>query len=50
MTNNLHPLLVTGIHRSGTSWIGRMLAAGGGLTYANEPLSVSTVRVCWVWK
>ncbi len=41
MTNNLHPLLVTGIHRSGTSWIGRMLAAGGGLTYANEPLSVS---------
>ena len=34
-------LLVTGIHRSGTSWVGRMLAAGGGLTYANEPLSVS---------
>jgi hypothetical protein len=35
------PILVTGIHRSATSWIGRMLAAGGGLTYANEPLSVS---------
>jgi hypothetical protein len=35
------PLLVTGIHRSGTTWVGRMLAAGGGLTYANEPLSVS---------
>ena len=35
------PLLVTGIHRSATSWVGRMLAAGGGLTYANEPLSVS---------
>jgi hypothetical protein len=35
------PLLVTGAHRSGTTWVGRMLAAGGGLTYANEPLSVS---------
>lgn len=35
------PLLVTGIHRSGTRWVGRILAAGGGLTYANEPLSVS---------
>lgn len=39
--NNKSPLLVTGIHRSGTSWVGRMLAAGGGLTYVNEPLSVS---------
>lgn len=40
MTNKLPPLLVTGIHRSGTTWIGKMLAAVGGLTYANEPLSV----------
>jgi hypothetical protein len=39
--NNSSPLLVTGIHRSSTSWIGRMLAASGNLTYANEPLSVS---------
>jgi hypothetical protein len=38
---NDKPVLVAGIHRSGTSWVGRMLAAGGGLTYANEPLSVS---------
>lgn len=35
------PLLVTGAHRTGTSWVGRMLAASGNLTYANEPLSVS---------
>jgi hypothetical protein len=35
------PLLVTGIHRSGTSWVGRMLAAAGHLLYVNEPLSVS---------
>ncbi|HVN17005.1 MAG TPA: sulfotransferase [Anaerolineales bacterium] len=42
MTQTIHrPLLVTGAHRSGTSWIGKMLAAVGNFTYANEPLSVS---------
>ena len=40
MTNKPSHLLVTGIHRSGTTWIGKMLAAAGGLTYANEPLNV----------
>ena len=40
MTAKPSHLLVTGIHRSGTTWIGKMLAASGGLTYANEPLSV----------
>lgn len=39
--SNQSPILVTGIHRGSTSWIGRMLAASGGLTYVNEPLSVS---------
>ncbi len=38
---NKRPILVTGAHRSGTSWVGRMLDASGNLTYANEPLSVS---------
>jgi hypothetical protein len=33
-------LLVTGIHRSGTTWVGRMLAAVGNTTYVNEPLSL----------
>ncbi len=33
------PLLVTGLPRSGTSWAGKMLAAGGGLVYVNEPLN-----------
>lgn len=33
------PVLVTGLPRSGTSWAGRMLAAGGDLTYVNEPLN-----------
>lgn len=33
------PILVTGAHRSGTTWIGKMLAAGG-FAYVSEPLNV----------
>lgn len=33
------PVLVTGLPRSGTSWTGRMLAAGRELVYVNEPLN-----------
>ncbi|MEU4230223.1 sulfotransferase [Nonomuraea sp. NPDC026600] len=33
------PILVTGLPRSGTSWTGKMLAAGGDLVYVNEPLN-----------
>ncbi|MCA2186846.1 sulfotransferase [Nonomuraea cavernae] len=33
------PILVTGLPRSGTSWTGKMLAAGGELVYVNEPLN-----------
>ncbi|MDH2428751.1 sulfotransferase [Sphaerisporangium sp. TRM90804] len=33
------PILVTGLPRSGTSWAGRMLAAGGEVVYVNEPLN-----------
>ncbi|WP_327106733.1 sulfotransferase [Nonomuraea glycinis] len=33
------PVLVTGLPRSGTSWAGKMLAAGGELVYVNEPLN-----------
>ncbi len=32
-------MLVTGLPRSGTSWTGKMLAAGGDLVYVNEPLN-----------
>ena len=34
------PILVTGAHRSGTTWVGKMLAAGGDLAYISEPLNV----------
>jgi hypothetical protein len=32
-------ILVTGSHRSGTTWVGRMLAVAPGVAYLHEPLS-----------
>jgi hypothetical protein len=32
--------LVCGAHRTGTTWVGKMLAAGGETTYISEPLNV----------
>jgi len=34
------PVLVTGMHRSGTSWLGAMLSASGRFIDVQEPLSV----------
>lgn len=36
---NDQPILVTGAHRSGTTWVGKMLAAAG-TAYISEPLNV----------
>jgi sulfotransferase family protein len=33
------PILVTGMHRSGTTWVGRMLAASREAVYFHEPLN-----------
>jgi hypothetical protein len=33
------PLLVTGLPRSGTSWVGKMLEASDEVVYVNEPLN-----------
>ena len=33
------PILVTGAHRSGTTWVGKMLAASGRYAYVSEPLN-----------
>ncbi len=33
------PILVTGTHRAGTTWVGRTLTASGETAYINEPLS-----------
>lgn len=34
------PILVTGSHRSGTTWVGKMLAADADTAYISEPLNV----------
>jgi hypothetical protein len=36
----LPPILITGTHRSGTTWIGKMLAANPSTAYISEPLNV----------
>ena len=33
------PVLVTGMMRTGTTWVGRMLCASGRLSYISEPLN-----------
>lgn len=37
---NLTPILVTGAHRTGTTWAGKMLAADADTAYISEPLNV----------
>ncbi len=37
--SNTQPILVTGAHRSGTTWVGKMLA-GPQVAYISEPLNV----------
>ena len=39
MSDIVHPILVTGTHRSGTTWIGKMLAADSSTAYISEPLN-----------
>tara|TARA_Y100001956_G_scaffold55672_1_gene54656 strand:+ start:136 stop:1101 length:966 start_codon:yes stop_codon:yes gene_type:complete len=34
------PILVTGSHRSGTTWVGKTLARADGVYYVNEPFNV----------
>lgn len=52
--NSLTPVLVTGTHRSGTTWVGKMLAADAMTAYISEPLNVlhrpgvfHTKVTCW---
>lgn len=34
------PILVTGAHRTGTTWVGKMLTASGQAAYISEPLNI----------
>lgn len=36
----VRPILVTGAHRTGTTWVGRLLAAEPSIAYISEPLNV----------
>lgn len=36
----LPPIVVTGAHRSSTTWVGKMLTANRGYVYVSEPLNV----------
>src|SRR4051812_34732068 len=36
------PILVTGAHRSGTTWVGKMLALAPGIGYIHEPFNPLT--------
>jgi len=38
--NGHAPILVTGAHRTGTTWVGKMLAASPQVAYISEPLNV----------
>ena len=39
MQNAKRPILITGAHRTGTTWVGRMLAANRQTAYISEPLN-----------
>ncbi len=39
------PILVTGSHRSGTTWVGKMISACPSVAYINEPFSPETYRI-----
>ncbi len=41
------PILVTGSHRSGTTWVGRMLSAAHGVAHLHEPLNPAN-RLSWL--
>ena len=40
MKSAISPILVTGAHRTGTTWVGKMLCAGEQTGYISEPLNV----------
>lgn len=39
--NKIQPILVTGSHRSGTTWVGKMLAATPEVGYIHEPFNLT---------
>ncbi len=50
MTAKPSPILITGAHRTGTTWVGKMLSANSQTAYISEPLNVlhrpGVLRAC----
>lgn len=44
MMKNAKPILITGSHRSGTTWVGKMIATSPEIIYIHEPFNVSRYR------
>lgn len=48
-TNSAKPILVTGSHRSGSTWVGRMIASSPNVAYIKEPFNPKhDLRICKV--
>ncbi len=39
LRRTIHPILVTGANRSGTTWVGRVIASADGVQYVHEPFN-----------
>lgn len=44
--SKVRPILVTGVHRSGTMWAGRMLGLPRGIGYIHEPFDPPAGTCC----
>lgn len=45
MSKNKKPILVTGAHRSGTTWVGQMLSLDKNTRYIHEPFNIDEKRI-----
>lgn len=43
-SNIMRPILITGGHRTGTTWVGKILSSTPAITYISEPLNVKHSR------
>lgn len=44
MQHSRRPILITGSHRSGTTWVGRMIAKSPEIAYIHEPFNIENTR------
>jgi len=49
MTQPIAPVLVTGAHRSGSTWVGKILASAQGTGYLHEPFNKDLRFSCVNW-